>query len=227
MDELVTLARVASPRGEVVLRRRGRGDDAVDELIVNGTFAMDSSETSSERRLAQLVGTYGSEGRILVGGLGLGFTAAEILNAGVGRLVVVELEGALVGWAREGVTPTLARVATDPRVHLVVADVAVFLTGDHPDQPWDGIVLDVDNGPDFLIHEPNAGLYSSEVLTSAYDRLAPGGRLAIWCQGASPALLDTLRAIHPSARENVYQVTRGRRRFSYVIYTLDRPLAVG
>lgn len=222
-DTPVTIARWNGPRGEVVLRRRGVGDDAVEELIVNGTFAMDSAETGSEQALADLAWP---DARVLVGGLGLGFTAATLLDARVGSVDVVEIEEALVAWAYEGVTLRLSRVARDPRVRLWVADVRAVLTGHEPEPmgPWDAILLDVDNGPDFLIHAENAALYEEEALAAAYKRLAPGGLLAIWCQGAAADLWSRLQALTPTAREEVHKVQRGRHLISYVIYTARAPV---
>ena len=221
-DELTTLARADGLRGEVVLRRRRTRDGTVYELIVNGIFAMDSAETSSEGELADLALAHTVPGaRVLVGGLGLGYTASAALNHAPGRIDVVELEPALVEWARDGRTPVLAQLAAEPRVHLLVGDIATTLTDQT--QTWDAIILDVDNGPDFLLHSENASLYDPDLLGSAYARLAPRGRLAIWCQGRSPTLLRTLTAVAPTAREHIYKVHRGARRFSYAIYTLDRP----
>lgn len=218
-DAPITLARWAGPRGEVVLRRRGHGDDAVDELIVNGAFAMDSAETGSERALAELAWPRAS---VLVGGLGLGFTAAALLDGRVGSLDVVEIEEALVGWAYEGVTPRLAQVARDPRARMWVADVRSVLSGGErePVGPWDAILLDVDNGPVFLIHAANADLYGTEALAAAYARLTPGGILAIWCQGPHDGLLASLRELDPHAQQHVHKVQRGRHAISYVIYTV-------
>ena len=222
MDDLQILARTTGPRGEVALRRRGHGDDAVEELIVNGAFAMDSAETSSERNLAHLAwNDRGRDGRMLIGGLGLGYTVHEALSLPVTGIDVVEIEGALVQWARDGVTPTLSRVAADPRVTLLVSDVAEVLAGAEAGA-YQAIALDVDNGPDFLIHARNASLYTRDLLQRGYSRLAPGGRLAIWCQGPSPELMSILGSIAPTARQHSYQVRRGERRFAYVICTLDR-----
>ncbi len=215
-----TLARWTGPRGEVVLRRRTVGDESVDELIVNGAFAMDSAETGSERALAELAWP---GARVLVGGLGLGFTAEAVLDARVASVDVVEIEDALVGWAYEGLTPRLGRLARDSRVRLWVADVAEVLTGtgsDGPDGPWDAILLDVDNGPDFLIHPANAALYDTDALRSALDRLSPAGLLAIWCQGPHAELRARLEALSPTAREEHHVVQRGRHRITYVIYTV-------
>jgi spermidine synthase len=225
MDEPVTVAKSAGPRGEVVLRRRGCGRQSVDELIVNGAFAMDSSETTSERCLARLalercrVG-----GRILIAGLGLGYTVDEALELPVAEIDVVEIEASLVQWAMLSVTPTLGRLAANPRVNLIVGDVADVLAGSAASaELWDAIALDVDNGPDFLIHATNASLYTGDLLSLTYARLAPGGRLAIWCQGPSPALMDTLSDMAPAAGQHLFEVVRGERRFSYAICTLDRP----
>jgi spermidine synthase len=225
-----TLARQIGPRGEVVLQRRtGDGPD-VEELIVNGAFAMDSSETSTERRLGEIALTAGREAtpyRVLVGGLGLGYTAAAILHGDVAELVVVEIEDCLVEWARRGLTPTLAAVVADARVRLQVGDVRSVLLGaqDGPAAPWNAIVLDVDNGPDFLIHQGNEALYSESTLRSAYAVLVPGGVLAIWCQGPAPELWTRLGRLGSQPREHRYEVARGNRRFGYVIYTVARPSA--
>jgi hypothetical protein len=84
-------------------------------------------------------------------------------------------------------------------------------------------VLDVDNGPDFLIHEENRALYTEAGLRAAYGRLTPAGTLAIWCQSAAPDLRAVLERIAPSAREHIVEVTRGERSFQYAIYTVSGP----
>lgn len=227
MDELRTLGRGVGEHGETVLRERRRADGAVvHELVVNGVFAMDSSETTSERELAGFARA--ARGAVLVGGLGLGYTAAAVLDQqpGPARVDVVELDAHLVAWARAGVTPLLARVAEDPRAQVHLGDVAAVLRGDGPAiGPWDAVLLDVDNGPDFLIHAGNAGLYEDVALAAARGALAPGGVLALWCQGAAPDLLARLRRLDGSAREHRYAVEREGRRFSYVVLTLTRPPA--
>ena len=189
MDELVTLARADGPYGEVVLRGAASAATAagspcpsefVDELIVNGAFAMDSAETGSERALGRIPFPF-SGARVLLGGLGLGYTANELLDADLAILDVVEIEPALVAWARQHVTVGLGRVADDLRVRLTVADIAAVL-GRADSADWDAIVLDVDNGPDFLIHEQNAGLYSSRGLR--FGVRAADARAGCWPSGA-------------------------------------------
>lgn len=216
----------------MVLRRRVEDGREIEELIVNGVFAMDSVETHSERSLGELALWNGAapRPRVLVGGLGLGYTvgalierARELAAGDDGlRIDVVEIEECLIGWAEAGLTPTLAAVAADPRVRLHHDDVRLVLTGARSSLagPWDAIVLDVDNGPDFLIHAGNEALYGEQTLRAAYQRLAPEGILAIWCQGAAPDLLRTLQRISAATQERAYRVRRGEREFGYTIYTV-------
>jgi spermidine synthase len=225
MESIQTIARHGGPRGEVVLRRRLDAGLRVEELIVNGAFAMDSSESSTESLLGELAVPRGRARRVLVGGLGLGYTVAAILAKNVELIDVVEIEQCLIDWAYQGVTPTLAAVASDPRVRLYAADVRLVLDGfgDGPIGPWDAIVLDVDNGPDFLIHAGNRALYTEAGLRAAYAQLADAGTLAIWCQGPTARLREVLKRIAPSVREHIVDVTRAARSFRYAIYTVCRP----
>jgi len=224
METIQTVARHTGPRGEVVLRRRLGAGTPVEELIINGTFAMDSSDRSSESLLGELVLASGQARRVLVGGLGLGYTVAAISARDVDVIDVVEIERCLIDWAYQGLTATLATVATDPRVRIHAADVRDVLAGlgDRPVGPWDAIVLDVDNGPDFLIHDENRALYTEAGMQAAYDRLTGSGTLAIWCQSAAPGLRSVLERIAPPVREHIVEVARGERTFRYVIYTVSR-----
>jgi spermidine synthase len=225
METIQTIARHTGPRGEVVLRRRLGAGTPVEELIINGAFAMDSSEGSSERLLGELALPSGRARRVLVAGLGLGYTVTAISAKDVDVIDVVEIEQCLIAWANQRLTATLAAVSSDPRVRLHAADVRRVLAGlsDELAGPWDAIVLDVDNGPDFLIHEENRALYTEAGLRAAYDRLTLAGTLAIWCQSAAPDLRAVLERIAPSAREHIVEVTRGERSFQYAIYTVSGP----
>jgi len=220
-----TLARHDGPRGEVVLRRRLDGVREAEELIINGVFAMDSTETSTEYLLGELAIPSGRAQRVLIGGLGLGYTASAISAQEIAEIDVVEIEQCLIDWAHQGATERLAAVASDPRIRLHTGDVRLVLQGqcDALVGPWDAIVLDVDNGPDFLIHGQNRALYTGEVLRAAYAQLTAGGTLAIWCQSAAPMLRAVLEGMAPSTREHVIEVSRGERRVRYVIYTVSRP----
>lgn len=212
---LETIARADTPHGEIALRRRGR----VVELIVNGVFAMDTVDVSSELALADAVGA--RPGRVLVGGLGLGFTAARLLDAGATEVDVVELAEPLLAWARKGVTDRLGRVARDQRVRLHHGDVVEFVHT--AEAQWDAILLDVDNGPTFLIHEHNGRVYAEGFLRACLDHLSPDGLLAVWCEAASPDLEMTLRGLALVVDVLSVPVTRQGREFSYVLYRARRP----
>ena len=223
-----TLRRADTDRGEVVLRRRVVDGAVVHELITNGTFAMDSRETHTEELLADHAAVRPGA-RVLVGGLGLGYTARALLETSVAHLVVVEIEPCLVGWAREGVTPTLAAVAADPRVELRVDDVHRVLTGPTPGPGpacgWDAVVLDVDNGPDFLIHAANERIYAAEALRRALALLASGGSLVLWSHAPHPVLrarLDQLAGSGDRVTEHLHRIQREGREFTYAVYTLTR-----
>lgn len=225
MSDVQTIARSDADGFDVALRRRTTGRRIVDELIVNGAFAMDSTETSSERALADAFGL--NPGRVLVGGLGLGYTTERLLELGATQVDVVELSGALLTWAREGKTELLGRLAKDPRVRLHHGDIADVL-GQQPAipglfGPWDAIALDVDNGPDSLIHHENARVYTPAALHSAMAHLEPGGKIAIWAQGASNQLFYDLSSMDPRTTERLVPVKRGRREIDYAIYVARKP----
>lgn len=163
---------------DVVLRTRA---DGATELRVNGVFVMDDVETSSERLLASHVVEHGARD-VLVGGLGLGFTTRELLAGAVGRVVVAELHPEVV---------EMADVPADPRLSVVVGDVRDVVTA-QDEHSLDAILLDVDNGPDFLVHEGNAAVYRDGFVASCAARLRDDGRLTIWSMADSAAVRGVL-----------------------------------
>ena len=220
-DEAVQeLGRVSGAHGEVVLRRRG----GVTELIVDGVFAMDDVDTSTERALAtETLRRCTGEGlRVLVGGLGLGWTAATALaDARVAAVEVAELQPALAGWAADGLLPGLPSGLPD-RLRVRTGDVADVLAGSPG--TWDAVLLDVDNGPAFLVHQANAGLYEPAGLATTLAALRPGGVLAVWSSDPTPELADRLTAL-PGAvdvEHRLLPVEREGHRFDYAIVLARR-----
>lgn len=218
-----TLARATTARGDLALRCRDiEGGGIAYELIVGGVFAMDTVDVSTEVDLARLgLAACAQPRRVLVGGLGLGFTATEVLaDPRVARVVIAEIEEALVGWAGDGLVPSLTAVVRDPRVRIHTGDVAGLLTGE---ESYDVILLDVDNGPSFLVHQANSSLYADPTLTAALACLGPGGVLAIWAAQPEPALLARLTAVAERSgghdvREIHRTVEREGRTLAYAIY---------
>jgi spermidine synthase len=218
------VARAESERGEVVLRRRA--DDGALELRVNGVFVMDDRETSTERLLARTTVeafTASSGGaqtwRVVVGGVGLGYTLAEVLNEPrVGSVLVAEIEADLVEWHRAGLVPgsPLVGEAAD-RVEVAVGDVRDVVAGLQA-KSVDLILLDVDNGPDFLVYDANAAVYESPFLTACRDALATGGLVAVWSADSSTALTAVLKTVFGSTQELALPVTLQTRRTTYHLF---------
>jgi spermidine synthase len=206
------VARGTSERGEVVLRRRA--DDGALELRVNGVFVMDDRETSSEELLAS-VALAGAPSRLLVGGLGLGYTVRTLLaDPGVREVVVAEIEPLLVEWMRDGVVPS---VLDDPRVSVVVGDVREVVAASGAGT-LDGILLDVDNGPDFLVYEGNAAIYESSFLALCKEKLRADGVLTVWSSSASPALETAVRGVFGRCDVKPVPVQLQGRAETYYVY---------
>jgi spermidine synthase len=226
--EYVELARSRSERGELLLRERtpDDGGSSVLELRANGIFVMDSHEHASEQALADAaLALVDSPRRVLIGGLGLGFTLDRVLgDRRVEQCVVVEIEPALVEWMRDGTIPHGPRLLADRRVRPVVADVALALAEAAP-ASFDVVLLDVDNGPGHLVHDANADLYGAPFLRSVHDRLAPGGTVALWSAARSPELLDTLAEVFGQVDEIAHHVRLQDRDDHYWLYAGRRPVA--
>jgi spermidine synthase len=126
--------------------------------------------------------------------MGLGFTMHEVLaDSRVQRCTVVEIEEALVGWMRDGTIPHGPTMLADERANPVIADVSVALP-EADESSYDLVLLDVDNGPSFLVHESNARIYEKDFLQEVRRILRPGGALVIWSMDAAPQLQVVMAA---------------------------------
>ncbi len=188
-DEPEVLDRVETDRGELVLRRVG--PDL--EVISNGVFLMDTRDGRSERALVRAaLAEHGRAERVLIGGLGVGFSLVEAASVpGPTGIDVVEVEPALVGWHRTHLAHLTATALADPRVRLVVADVRAQIV-ESPAR-YDVLCLDVDNGPDWTVTPANDSLYGGDGLADCLAALRRGGVLAVWSAAESPAYEALLR----------------------------------
>lgn len=207
------VARAVSLRGELVLRRR---DDGALELRVNGVFVMDDQETSSEELLASAaLEAVRRPDRVLVGGLGLGYTVRALLtDSRLGQVIVAEIEPDLVSWMRSGLIPS---VLDDPRVDVVVGDVRAVVS-DLPDASVDAVLLDVDNGPDFLVYNENSAIYTSDFLTTCRAKLRAGGVLTVWSSSSSAALESAVTAVFGKCQVTPVPVRLQDRDETYYVY---------
>jgi spermidine synthase len=186
------LDRREGPYGEVVLRRHG---DLL-QIIANGCFLMDTSDGRSERRLVDAaLGALDDRPapRVLIGGLGVGFSLAHAAaNARWGRITVVEREPAVIDWHRRGPLAELSRTAlADPRTEIAEADLVTYVN--ETSATYDALCLDIDNGPGWTVTDGNEGLYAPAGLASCARVLRPGGVLAVWSAEPSPEFEETLR----------------------------------
>lgn len=135
-----------------------------------------------------------SAARVLIGGLGMGFTLAAVLAA-VGpaaEVVVAELIPEVIDWNRGLLGECSARALSDPRTRVVLADVADLIRDGQAG--YDVIALDVDNGPEGFTAARNNWLYEDAGIAAARDALRPGGVLAYWSAGADAGFRNRLRA---------------------------------
>lgn len=215
------VARAGSERGEVVLRRRER--DGALELRVNGVFVMDTAETSAEWLLARAALDAARAGRasrlrVLIGGLGLGFTLAEALrDERVIDVIVAEIEPALVEWHRRGLVPDTADALLDSRVRVEVGDVADVVAA-QPAGTLDVILLDIDNVPGHLVYDANAAVYRTAFLTTCREVMRVGGVTAIWSAGSSTSLREAFGQVFGHCQELTVPVRLGRRETSYHLF---------
>jgi spermidine synthase len=179
----IVIERVATPGGgEMVLSRRG---DQFS-IRVSGVELMNSMSHDSEDELgSSTVARMRSSGapRIMIGGLGLGYTLLDALPAAA-RVEVVELIPAVVRWNRTILGGLAREPLADPRVTVIEDDVARTIARS-PAGAYTAILIDVDNGPDGVI-ERNTPLYRRAGLAAAHAALAPGGVFAVWSAFESP-----------------------------------------
>jgi spermidine synthase len=178
--------------GELRLKQRG----AEFSIMLGQDELMNSRLSGSEEALATIACgkiRRRKTPRILIGGLGMGFTLRAALAAlePEARIVVAELVPAVVAWARGPMAEVFGTSLTDPRVSVREADVGEVIRSGAA--AFDAILLDVDNGPEGLTRKTNDALYDLKGLSIARMALRPGGVLAVWSSGPNPKFTWRLR----------------------------------
>ena len=175
-----------TPMGAISLRRRREPvlDVDVFEAKLDDDFLMSSLFTVAEVELARLglAAATGDELRVLVGGLGLGYTAVTALaDPRVGSLVVVEALPEVVGWHERGLLPVSHSLVDDPRCRLVTADFfATVGSGVTGGTTYDALLVDIDHSPRHVLHPSHAAFYTAAGLSRMRSSLSPGGVFALW-----------------------------------------------
>lgn len=189
---LLDSAQVPGNGGELRLYRRG---DEFSIRIVGRGELMNSRVHGSEDALAEQTCARLKERvapRLLIGGLGMGFTLAAALRhfGDQARVTVAELVPAVVAWNHGPLGERSGRPLEDPRVEVREGDVARILKAERG--AYDAILLDVDNGPEGLTRKENDWLYGVNGLAAAYAALRPQGMLAVWSAGPDRDFMQRL-----------------------------------
>jgi len=193
-----TIESVSIPEGLLELRQRAEGDFLI---TLGPTVLMNSLARRSEEALGRLAcdPLQGRERpRVLVGGLGMGFTLKAVLDAlpSSARVEVAEINPVVVGWCRGPLAALTAGAVVDPRVTVIIADVAelIRLAGqDKQAGGYDAIVLDLYAGPHAATDTQNDPFYGQRAIESTRAALKPGGVLAVWGEGYDAGFDKRLR----------------------------------
>lgn len=199
-SNLEILAYEDTPLGPLCLRRRellSRPGTVVTEVTLNHAFLMSSHITVSERALARIALEMhgGAELRVLVGGLGLGYTAhAALDSARVGYVEVVEFLPQVIDWLERELFPLAPELKADARFAAVRGDVYARLSDAPPaGEAFDLILIDVDHAPDDRLSPANDVFYTSEGLARVKRHLAADGVLGVWSSAESERFERALR----------------------------------
>lgn len=204
-SNLEILAYEDSPLGPLCLRRRellSEPGTVITEVTLNHAFLMSSYNTASERALASVALEMhaGTGLRVLVGGLGLGYTAhAALASARVAEVRVVEFLPQVIQWLEQGLVPLAPALKADGRFSTAAGDIYARLAA-APAERFDLILVDVDHAPDDQLSRVNDVFYTRAGLERAARHLAPGGILGVWSYAESSPFAGALREVFPDVR---------------------------
>ena len=198
-------------------------------IRLNGQDLMHSVTSTSEILLGDLAEAHLSRNtpvRVLIGGLGLGYTLKAVLAKAKPHVVVevAELMPEVVEWNRTFMAGLNGRLLDDPRVVVRMGDVVDVIARVRPGT-YDALLLDVDNGPTPMVRAGNVRLYGDRGLQALKAALKPGGRLAIWSAAPDRSFEARLRAAGFAASAVPARLHATAKRSAYMIYVGDKPVA--
>lgn len=217
------LATASVPGGGDPLRLLRRG--AEFSIMLGANELMNSRLSGSEEALATLARARVAEvndPRVLIGGLGMGFTLRAALTAfgPQAQITVAELVPEIVDWARGPMAHLHAGTLDSAQVRVCVEDVGALIRAGRA--RYDAILLDVDNGPDGLSREGNDALYTLAGLAEARAALGPGGVLGVWSSGPDPRFTARLRKAGFDVTEETVRATKSGRGARHTIWIAVR-----
>jgi spermidine synthase len=191
MKPVTTLATSRTPDGEPLTLQEHDGHYF---MKVGGVQLMGTNASSSEKEMADLACANLPRGaRVLIGGLGFGYTLRRVLELCPpdATVDVAELLQVVVDWNREFLTGVNGLLVDDPRVRIHIRDVADLISR-AAENRYHAILLDVDNGPTSFVQRENARLYDRHGISQIQRSLRPGGRVAFWSAEREPAFQASL-----------------------------------
>ena len=208
-----------TPLGEISLRKRS--EPRLDNIIIyevkmNEEFLMSSLFVEAELQLAHLAlaaidGVFTEKLNVVVGGLGLGYTAVAALeNPSVSSLKVIDVMQPVIDWHRRGLVPMGEKLTGDPRCELILADFFALATANtngfaaiNQDQKVHAVLLDIDHSPSFWLNEGNGAFYTEQGLQSLADKILPAGVFGLWSdEPTDNEFMDLMGKIFPAVESH-------------------------
>lgn len=213
------IERALTPRGEIQLQKRGE----YYEIISNGTFLMATYNGESERVLVRsALAAADHPRRVLIGGLGVGFSLQEaLLDSRVQEVTVVEIEQKIIEWNESILGSLTDHPLKNSRTRLVHADLVQWVR--QTKDKFDLICLDIDNGPDWKVFHQNGSLYDEEGLAVLRRSLNPGGCLTFWSATPSPEFAERLHSFYGNVK--TYEIAQSHGEPDYIFLVIMKQAA--
>jgi spermidine synthase len=223
MKPRIKLAEAKTPDGTILALFE---QDKSYSISVQGQQLMHSKMTTSEELLGKLgLDRLGNKTntRILIGGLGLGFTLKTVMRGAQAdtQVEIAELLPEVVEWNRSFLKELNGSLLDDPRVDVRTEDVGLVIKKAPPEH-YDSILLDVDNGPIAMVATSNNSLYSHFGIRAINAALKADGRAVFWSAQADPRFEKRLRKAGFTVKEVPAKTHPGAKRAAYILYVADR-----
>lgn len=206
-----------TPLGEISLRRRAEprlDGEILYEVKLGDEFLMSSLFIEAEIQLATLglAALEGTDLDVIVGGLGLGYTAAATLdNPAVRSLRVIDVMQAVIDWHQKGLVPLGKKLTSDPRCSLIHADFFELASSNSasfdpttPDQQVHAVLLDIDHSPSHWLNPGNQSFYSKTGLQRLAGKLLPGGIFGLWSNDPpDSAFMELLNSVFAKSESHI------------------------
>jgi spermidine synthase len=221
MKITTTLATCRTPEGALMVLQKHDGQHF---LRIDGVPLMSTIAAASEQEMAQLAcASLPANPRVLIGGLGFGFTLRRVLELcpPTATVEVAELLPEVVAWNREFLAEVNGMLVDDPRVNVHTRDVGELIEHCGQDR-YHAILLDVDNSPDPLVQQGNARLYQRSGMARTRAALHPGGRAVYWSANRDPEFVKSLAQVFKKVESISAKAYPQAKRFTHTLFVADR-----